>query len=104
MTHTEIELPPAVHRVANQISRGFRMLASPEATAAYICGSGEVAEGLAALPELKLQRAVLEQLRARHVVTTIPDRWHSGITDVEVCNSCRTAWPCGDAEILGVAR
>lgn len=91
---TALELPPAVQRVADQIERGFRLLSPADAIAGYICTTGEVAEGLAALP-------LVEKLRARHFWVTIPDRWNSGITDVKVCNACRSAWPCADAEILG---
>lgn len=98
----DIELPPQVQRVAEQIERGFRRLASSESIAAYICSTGEVSTALAALGELELQRAVLAQLTARHFAVTIPDRWNSGVVDIKVCNACRSAWPCEDAVILGV--
>lgn len=103
MTVTDVELPAVVHRVAEQIERGFRGLAPAESVAGVIVSSGEIAAGLAALP-------VLEQLKARHFSRT----W-GGIVTVEgetrpvrddrvtVCSSCNVAWPCDDAKILGVA-
>lgn len=99
----ELELPDEVHRVAEQIERGWRMLASAEATAAYICSTGEVGRGLAALP-------VVAALKARHV----PREWverigrfseDAAVRDVRivVCDVCNVAWPCADAEILAAA-
>lgn len=90
------DLPPVVQRVSEVILRGQRKFASAEAMAMLIVNSGEVRDGLVALQ-------AVDKLKTLHVATTIPDHWNSGVTDIRICNHCRTAWPCDDADILGVA-
>lgn len=88
-------LPPATRRVADQIARGARLSSHPEAVAAIICSTGEIAAGLAAL-------SALEQLRARHTKRSWGDLVPGPQAVVVVCAACNVAWPCTDAEILGM--
>lgn len=58
-----------------------------------ILGVPEVANGLKA-------STIVDELKRRHRPVAIPDRWATGITDIHVCNACRSAWPCDDITIL----
>lgn len=101
-TEIDIEMPLVVQRVAEQIERGFRNLSPAESVAGVIVSSGKIAAGLAALD-------LLGQLRERH---TRRD-WGGAVTPasepgyrsrrVTVCAACNVAWPCRDAELLGIA-
>lgn len=58
-----------------------------------ILGVPEVANGLKA-------STIVDELKRRHIRVAIRDRWATGITDIHVCNACRSAWPCDDIIII----
>lgn len=87
-------LPPVEQRASEQILRAASALDDPfwhETAAMVVCASGEVREGLAALP-------LLAELRARH--TAVPMGPGSSTM---VCPTCHIGEPCDEAVLLGLA-